>query len=146
LRYQQNYYNRLQRDRLRLQRGSYYNSLIYNYRYNRGGSYYYTSSYGASMLRRALNDGYAQGYEAGQADRYDDWDFDCDNSYGYQDASYGYDGYYIGLGEYQYYFRQGFRRGYEDGYYGRYQYGYYNGGRRSLLGTILKGILSISLY
>jgi len=98
------------------------------------------------MLRRALNDGYAQGYEAGQADRYDDWDFDCDNSYGYQDASYGYDGYYIGLGEYQYYFRQGFRRGYEDGYYGRYQYGYYNGGRRSLLGTILKGILSISLY
>lgn len=98
------------------------------------------------MLRRAVNDGYAQGYDAGQADRYDEWDYDYQNSYGYQDASYGYNNYYVGLSEYQYYFREGFRRGYEDGYYGRRDYGRYSNGRRSLLGSILKGILYISLY
>ena len=98
------------------------------------------------MLRRAVNDGYSQGYQAGQADRYDNWDYDYDNSDGYQDASYGYDSYYVGLSEYQYYFRQGFRRGYEDGYYGRYQYGSYSGGRHNLFGNILRTILNVNLY
>ena len=98
------------------------------------------------MLRRAMNDGYSQGFQAGQADRYDDWDYDYDNSDGYRDASYGYDSYYVGLSEYQYYFREGFRRGYEDGYYGSSQYGRYSNGRRSLLGNILRGILSIAIY
>jgi hypothetical protein len=79
------------------------------------------------MLRRALNDGYAQGFRAGQADRYDNWDYDYQNSYGYQDASYGYDSYYVGLSDYRYYFRQGYQRGYDDGYYGRSNYGRYSG-------------------
>jgi len=47
------------------------------------------------------------------------------------------------LGEYQYYFREGFRRGYEDGYYGRWQYGSYSNGVFSLLGGILQGILDL---
>ncbi len=98
------------------------------------------------MLRRALNDGYAQGYRAGQADRYDDWDYGYQDCYGYRDASYGYDSYYVGLDEYQYYFREGFRRGYEDGYYGQRSYGYYSGGRNSLLRNILGAILSIAIY
>jgi hypothetical protein len=98
------------------------------------------------MLRRAINDGYAQGYRAGEADRYDNWDSDYRNSYGYQDASYGYDSYYVGLSEYQHYFRQGFRRGYEDGYYGRSRYGRNYNGRRSLLGSILRGIFNVSTY
>ena len=67
----------------------------------------------------------------------DGWAFDCDNSDGYQDATYGYDGYYVDLGEYQYYFREGFRRGYEDGYHGRYQYGQYSNGKYSILEQIL---------
>jgi hypothetical protein len=98
------------------------------------------------MLRRALNDGYAQGFEAGRADRYDNWDYDYQNSYGYQDASYGYDSYYVELNDYRYYFREGFRRGYEDGYYRRSQYGRYSGGRRSLIGSILQGILYIARF
>jgi len=48
---------------------------------------------------------------------------------------YGYDGYYVDVTEYQYYFREGFRRGYEDGYYGRSQYGSYSGGKFAILGT-----------
>ncbi len=98
------------------------------------------------MLSRALNDGYDQGYQAGQADRYDNWDYDYQNSDSYRDGSYGYDSYYVGLNEYQYYFRQGFQKGYDDGYYGRYRYGAYSNGRRSLLGNILRGILTIAIY
>jgi len=47
----------------------------------------------------------------------------------------------VSQAEYNYYFRQGFRRGYEDGYYGRYQYGRYSGGRHTILGAILGSIL-----
>ena len=49
------------------------------------------------------------------------------------------------LSEYQYYFREGFRRGYEDGYYSRSQYGRYSNGTASILGTILQTILSLQL-
>ena len=66
-------------------------------------------------------------------------------AFGYQDASYGYDGYYVDLSEYQYYFRQGFNRGYEDGYYSRSQYGRYSNGTLGILGTILEQILNLQL-
>jgi len=61
---------------------------------------------------------------------------------------FGYSGYYVGLGDYQYYFREGFRRGYEDGYYGRWQYGSYSNGVFSLLSGVLReswicGLLSL---
>ena len=36
-------------------------------------------------------------------------------------------GFYVDRDDYNYYFREGFRRGYEDGYNGRYQYGTYSG-------------------
>ena len=66
-----------------------------NYRYYRGGQSYYTSQYGASMLQSAVQDGYEQGFEAGQADRADGWHFDPQNSYAYQDGAYGYDAPYV---------------------------------------------------
>lgn len=141
LRYQQSYWDRLRRDQLRLQQAVYYDNIVNNYRYNRGGIYYYTNPYGAQMLRDALNYGYEQGFEAGQADRADGWGFNYESAYAYQDGSYGYDSYYVGLDEYSYYFRQGFRRGYEDGYYGRYQYGIYSNGRYSILGSLIGTIL-----
>jgi hypothetical protein len=128
---------------LRLQQAQYYDNLINDYRYYRGGNYYYTSSYGAQMIQNAINRGYEEGLYAGQADRQDGWGFNYQNSYGYQDASVGYDSYYVGLDEYNYYFREGFRRGYEDGYYGRYQYGSYRNGKYEILGTILQAIFSI---
>ena len=49
-------------------------------------------------------------------------EFNYRDSYAYQDANFGYDGYYEDQGAYNHYFRQGFRRGYEYGYYGRYRY------------------------
>jgi len=145
LRYQQQYWNRIRQDQLRLQQARYYDNLVYNYRYNRSGQSYYTSQYGAQMLRDAVNNGYEQGYDAGQADRRDGWSFDAQQSYGYQDAAYGYDSYYVGLDDYQYYFRQGFERGYEDGYYGRNQYGTYSNGKYAILGAVLGTILQIAL-
>jgi len=51
----------------------------------------------------------------------------------------------VDLGEYQYYFREGFRRGYEDGYYSRSRYGSYSNGTYSILGTILEQILGLRL-
>src|SRR6185369_7452184 len=102
-------------DQLRLQQARYYDNLICNYRYNRGGSYYYTSQYGAQMLRDAVQNGYEEGFNAGLSDREDNWGYNYQESFGYQDGSYGYDSYYVGLDDYQYYFRQGFQRGYEDG-------------------------------
>ncbi len=97
------------------------------------------------MLQRAINDGYDQGYRAGQADREDGWAFNPEDAYAYQDASYGYDGYYVDLSDYQYYFRKGFQRGYEDGYYSHTRYGLYSNGRWTMLGGILEQILGLQL-
>jgi hypothetical protein len=146
LRYQQRYLDQLRRDQLRLQQWRYNDYGPYNYRYSRGSSYYETTHYGAEMLRRAVNDGYREGFYAGQADREDGWSFNPQEAYGYQDASYGYDGYYVDLSEYQHYFREGFRRGYEDGYYSRSRYGRSINGGYSILGTILEGILSLQSF
>ena len=145
LRYQQRYLERLRRDQLRLQQWRYNDYGPYNYRYRRGGSYYETNRYGAEMLQRAINDGYGEGFQAGQADREDGYGYSPEEAYGYQDASYGYDAYYVDLNEYQHYFREGFRRGYEDGYYSRSRYGQYSNGSRSILGAILEQILGLQL-
>ena len=145
MRYQQRYYDQVRRDQLRLQQWRYNDYGPYNYRYRRGGTYYETNRYGGEMLQRAIRDGYEEGFYAGQADRQDGYGYNLDDAYGYQDASYGYDGYYVELSEYQYYFREGFRRGYEDGYYSRSRYGSYSNGSYSILGTILEGILGLQL-
>lgn len=91
------------------------------------------------MLRQAVRLGYEEGFRAGQADMYDGWRYSVSDSYAYQDATYGYDSYYVELDEYRYYFREGFRRGYEDGYHSRSRYGRNN----SLFENILGGIISI---
>jgi hypothetical protein len=136
----------LRRDQIRLQQWRDQQNYLNNYRYYRGGNYYYTSQQGAQMLREAVEYGYEEGYRAGQADRQDRWGYGYNQSYGYEDASYGYNGYYVDLDEYRYYFREGFRRGYEDGYYSRNQYGRYNNGGYNILGNILQGIFSAILF
>ena len=113
------------------------------YRYHRGGAYYETNQYGADLLRQAVNYGYQEGFRAGGADREDHWRQDYEDSYAYQDANYGFDGYYVDPEDYRYYFREGFRRGYEDGYYDRYQYGYYSNGSYGVLGNVLSLILNL---
>jgi hypothetical protein len=147
--FQREYYDRLRQQQLRLQRERYdylndpYYRSDWSYRYSHGGRYYQTNEYGVRLLRQAVNYGYQEGLLAGQADRQDRWRFNYQDSYAYQDANYGYDGRYVDQGEYNYYFREGFRRGYEDGFNSRYQYGTYSNGRYSILGTILGAILNL---
>lgn len=119
---------------------------VYNYRYYRGGRYYETNQYGADMLRQAVREGYEEGVRAGQADREDGYRFSPQDSLAYQDASYGYNSYYVDLSEYNYYFREGFRRGYEDGFNSRYQYGSYSNGVASLLGNVLLQIFNAQVF
>jgi len=114
-----------------------------NYRYQRSGAYYQTNQYGVDLLRQGVNYGYQEGFQAGQADRQDRWASNYQSSYAYQDANYGYSGYYLAQDDYNYYFRQGFQRGYDDGYNSRYQYGSYSNGSYSMLGTIVSQILNL---
>jgi len=95
------------------------------------------------MLRQAVRNGYAEGVRAGQSDREDRWRANYQDSYAYQDATYGYDSYYVGSDDYRYYFREGFRRGYEDGYYGRTRYGVNSNGAFSILSGVLQTILNL---
>ena len=100
-RFQEEYLERLrdQDRRLREERHDYNNDPYFYtapiYRYNRGGAYYETNQYGADLLRQAVNSGYEEGFRAGAADREDNWRPDYRNSYAYQDANYGYNGYYV---------------------------------------------------
>ncbi|MFL6277924.1 MAG: hypothetical protein ACJ74G_22275 [Blastocatellia bacterium] len=138
---------RLRRDQARLASSRpYYYYGGPSYRYYRGGTYYTTNQYGVNMLRQAVNNGYAEGVRAGQADRQDGFRYSPQDSFAYEDAMFGFDAYNVDPGEYQYYFRQGYQRGYEDGYNGRYQYGRYSNGVFSVLGNILQSIFNAESY
>jgi hypothetical protein len=147
--FQQQYIARLRAQLLSIQSSRNYNyggdPYFYtppSYRYSRGGRYYETNQYGVDLLRQAVDYGYEEGFEAGQADRQDHWAFSYQDSYAYQDGNYGYGGFYVDRDDYNYYFREGFRRGYDDGYYGRYQYGSYSNGRPTILGGALSVIIT----
>ena len=151
--YQQLYIARLHQQQLANQNVRNYNyagdPYFYtasNYRYSRDGRNYETNQYGANLLRQAVNNGYSEGYRSGLADRRDRWATSgYKDSYGYQDANYGYTGYYIDRDDYNFYFREGFRRGYDDGYNSRTQYGSYSNGSYSMVGTILTAILNLQI-
>jgi flagellar biosynthesis/type III secretory pathway protein FliH len=152
-RFQQRYYQRLAEQQRRLAEARYYNynndPYFYtapNYRYSRGGRYYEVNEYAANLLRQAVEAGYEEGFRAGMADREDGWRFSFEDSFAYQDANYGYTGYYVDQSEYNHYFREGFRRGYEDGYYSRQNYGVYQNGTYSILGAVLGQILNLALF
>ena len=148
-RFQQQYWERLRQQQRYLQsvrsydydRDPYFYTAP-NYRYSRGGRFYETNEYGANLLRQAINYGYEEGFRAGQADREDNWQYNYQESFAYQDGNYGYDGNYVDQDEYNYYFRQGFEKGYEDGYYSRNRYGTYSNGKYAILGAILSQILN----
>jgi hypothetical protein len=116
--------------------------LMYRYRIN--GAYHETTQYGADALRRAIRNGYQEGYQAGAADRQDGWRSDYTNSYAYRDATWGFDGAYIDQADYSYYFRQGFQRGYADGYANATRYGTYTNGTASILDNVLSSILGLA--
>ena len=146
---QQQYIARLQQQQARIR-----NSDRYNYgrdpffrmpptvRFSRGGAYYETNQFGVNLLRQAVNYGYEEGNRVGMADWRDRWAFNYEGSWAYQDANYGYSGFYVDRDHYNAYFREGFRRGYEDGYHRRHQYGTYASGRGTVLGAVLATILN----
>ncbi|MEO6052365.1 MAG: hypothetical protein ABIP78_13690 [Pyrinomonadaceae bacterium] len=149
------------------------NSNSNRYRVYRNGSYYNTDYRGAELLRQAVNEGYRQGFTAGRSDLDGRRRISYSNSNIYQSGTYGYQS-YVNQGQYQYYFRQGFQRGYQDGansryrnnnssygqyndgyndgngqyddYNQQYQYGSSNNGVLSILGSILGQILNIRSY
>lgn len=113
------------------------------YRYRVSGATRETNQYGADVLRQAVNYGYQEGLQSGQADHQDHWASNYQNSVAYRDANYGYTGNYIDQSDYNYYFRQGFQRGYQDGYNARYQYGTASNGSYSILASVLSSILGL---
>ena len=140
---QQQYLAQLRAQQLRLQAARNYSNDPYvravpTYRYAYSGYTRETNQYGADVLRQAVNDGYQEGVRFGQADRQDGLSPNYQNNYAYQDANYGYAGNYVDQSDYNYYFRQGFQRGYTDGYYSRSQYG---NGSSSILSSLLTTIL-----
>lgn len=108
--------------------------------YSRNGVNHQTNQYGASLLRQAVNNGYSEGYRSGVAGRQDRWGGDYRDVFAYRDANYGYGGQYVAQSEYNYYFRQGFERGYRDGYGNTRRYGDRN---NSILATALSEILNL---
>jgi len=125
----------------------YYNDPYYytapSYRYYRGGRSYYVNQYSADLIREAINSGYQEGYHAGRADREDRYRYNYRDSFVYQDANFGYPGHYVAQSEYNYYFRQGFQRGYEDGYYSRSRYGSFSAGKAVILAAVVGTIFAI---
>jgi len=151
-RYEQQYFARLlqlhkSNEKARLQ--GYQNDPFFNTasdrRYKRGDAYYETNEYGITHLQQATQYGYAEGYQSGMADRQDRWNSGWQVSDPYQDAIYGYNGLYVDQEDYNYYFREGFRRGYEDGYNNRAQYGTVVNGKYTLLDKILAAILPVEM-
>lgn len=123
------------------------------YRVNRNGTWYNTDYRGADLLRQAVNEGYRQGFNSGRADYSGNRRGSWSNSNVYRTGTYGYQQ-GVDRAQYQYYFRQGFQRGYQDGsnsqyqtgYNGDFQYGTYNNGTPSILSTILNQLLNIQSY
>lgn len=117
----------------------------HGYRLYRGDRYYETDQRGVDLIRRAINAGYQQGYRAGANDRrYARRDDYRDEPY-YRSGTYGYQT-YVDRDQYQYYYREGYERGYRDGYNSESRYGTYSGGKWSILGTILDGILNLRSF
>jgi hypothetical protein len=135
---------KLERERLRLERERLQSGN--RYRVYRNGGWYNTDNRGAELLRQAVQEGYRQGFAAGRSDRNRritrmNWG----GSTIYRSGTYGYQS-YVDRSQYQYYFRQGFERGYQDGFNSRNQYGSYNNGSANILGSILGAILNIQRY
>lgn len=117
-----------------------------NYRYMRDGRWYNVNQYGADLIRQAIRYGYDAGARAGHADRRDGWRPDWRGNYAYLDANYGYYGAYVDQREYNHYFREGFRRGYEDAYYSRSRYGRHANGEWVILASVLQAIFGAQRY
>jgi hypothetical protein len=134
-----------EKNRIRKEQKAIQKAEKHGYRLYRGDRFYETDQRGVDLIRRAVESGYQQGYRSGSNDRrYGRGDNYRDDSY-YRSGNYGYQN-YVDLSQYQYYFREGYERGYTDGYGSQSQYGSYSGGKWGILGSILNGILNLRSY
>jgi hypothetical protein len=117
-----------------------------SYRYHWGGGRVSeTNQYGLDLLRQAVSYGYEEGSRAGRADQDDRWPSNYKDCFAYQDANYGYGGFYVERDDYNYYFREGFRRGYEDGYERRHDYSSVSNGKIAILPAAVAEIIVYEL-
>ena len=112
------------------------------FRVYRGDHFYVTDYRGADLLRSGINEGYRQGFLEGERHYRDRSYTGHRDSETFKTASIGYKQ-FIDLDEYQYYFRRGFELGYYDGFDGMTRYGTTADGTRTMLNSVLGGILEI---
>jgi hypothetical protein len=115
------------------------------FRVYRGDRYYETDGRGADLLRQAISEGYRHGYAEGGLDRESSKKNGGTGSAVYKSGSSGYQS-YVDPGEYRYYFRQGFLRGYQDGYANRSDYGYQSNGRLEVMVSVVNKLLTVAAY
>ena len=130
-----------EKNRIRKEQKEEEKALKHGYRLYRGDHYYETDQRGVELMRRAIDSGYQQGYKAGVNDRRNRRQDNYRDEPFYRSGNYGYQN-YVDLDQYQYYFREGFQRGYSDGYDSESQYGSYSGGKWSMVGSIVDRILN----
>jgi len=108
-RFQQRYWERLRQDQFRLESFTYYDYGAPDYRYYRGGSTQ-RESVRCRPAETSRQCGYEEGFNAGQAIARTDGSSIQRTATPIRMPVTGYDGYYVDVTEYQYYFREGFRR------------------------------------
>lgn len=115
------------------------------FRVYRGDRYYETDGQGADLLRQAISEGYRRGYAEGGLDRESSKKNGWEGSSVYKSGSSGYQT-HVDRGEYRYYFRQGFLRGYQDGYANRSDYGYQTDGKLEVMVSVVNKLLTVAAY
>ncbi|MFL6466366.1 MAG: hypothetical protein ACJ72Z_00260 [Pyrinomonadaceae bacterium] len=115
------------------------------FRVYRGEHFYVTDYRGVELLRNGINEGYRRGFLEGEKDYQNRSYTGYRASETFKDGSIGYKN-YIDLDEYQYYFRRGFELGYYDGFDGFVRYGRVSDGNRTVLESVVSGVLDIRRY
>ena len=134
-----------EKNRIRKEQKAVEKARKHGYRLYRGDRFYETDQRGVDLIRRAIQSGYSQGYRAGANERRYSRDGNYRDDSFYRTGNYGYQN-YVSLDQYQHYYREGYERGYNDGYNSQSQYGSYSGGKWSILGSILNGILNMRSF
>jgi len=134
-----------EKNRIRKQQKEYEKAQKHGYRLYRGGNYYETDQRGYDLIRQAVDRGYQIGYREGANARRYRRDGRYNNNSYYGSGTYGYQS-SVDRGQYQYYFRQGFERGYRDGYNNQSQFGYNSGGKWNILSNVLGSILNMRSF
>lgn len=116
------------------------------YRITHEGRDYEMNYDGSELLKQSLNSGYQQGYQVGKDDHKAKRGETFSESLIYQNATTDYQSDVVDLNLYQYYFREGFQRGYADGYRNQKQYGKSTNGIRFISDTVSQQILNIQQF